>query len=98
MVGPDPGVSIMGQCVLLAVARSTVYYHPVPVPIEDLELMARIDRIHLEHPFLGSRRITDVLRDDGFGVNRKRVQRLMRVIGIEALYPKKRTSTPAPGT
>ena len=62
----------------------------------DLEIMARIDRIHLERPFLGSRRISDELRTDGLVVNRKRVQRSMRLMGICAIYPKKRTSAPNP--
>lgn len=78
-------------------ARSSVYYQPAPVDESDLELMARIDQIHTGLPFLGSRRISDMLRDDGLIVNRKRVQRLMRIMGITALYPKKRTSTPHRG-
>lgn len=77
-------------------ARSSVYYQPKPVSDEDLATMERIDQIHTDLPFLGSRRISDVLRDDGLVINRKRVQRLMRTMGITALYPKKRTSTPHP--
>ena len=59
--------------------------------------MKRIDAVHLEWPFLGSRRINDALADDGLVVNRKRVQRLMRIMGLTALYPKLRTTQPAPG-
>ena len=78
------------------VARSTVYHHPIPVDETDFETMARIDQIHLEHPFLGSRRIAALLSEDGLAVNRKRVQRLMRIMGITAIYPKKSTSKPHP--
>ena len=63
----------------------------------DLEHMRLIDQIHLRYPFLGSRRISDELAEMGHVVNRKRVQRLMRQMGITALYPKRSTSTPAPG-
>lgn len=78
-------------------ARSSVYYQPKPVLDEELATMERIDQIRLERPFLGSRRIAAELGDDGVVVNRKRVQRLMRIMGITALYPKKRTSEPHPG-
>jgi putative transposase len=88
---------VTGQCGLLQVPRSSVYYRPRPAPSGDVDLMRRIDAIHLQHPFLGSRRVVDALADAGTAVNRKRVQRLMRVMGVTALYPKKRTSTPAPG-
>lgn len=84
------------QCELLGVARSSVYYQPVPVDEDDLEVMARIDQIHLARPFLGSRRIADELRADGLIVNRKRVRRLMTIMGITAIYPKKQTSNPNP--
>lgn len=88
---------ITRQCELLGVARSSVYYHPVPVSAEELAIMARIDRIHTDLPFLGSRRIADELGEYGLVVNRKRIRRLMQIMGIAAIYPKKRTSTPAPG-
>ncbi|WP_179428422.1 IS3 family transposase [Spelaeicoccus albus] len=95
----DPGekLSVVRQCELLDVARSSYYYRHRPVPDGDLDVMGRIDAIHLERPFLGSRRIADELTDDGLPINRKRVQRLMRTMGITALYPKPRTSRPAPG-
>lgn len=85
------------RCELLDVARSTAYYRALPVSDEDLELMRLIDAIHLEFPFLGSRRIRDELEEQGHRVNRKRVQRLMRQMGLQALYPKRRTSQPGPG-
>jgi len=85
------------RCELLDVARSTAYYRALPVSDEDLELMRLIDAIHLEFPFLGSRRIRDELEEQGHTVNRKRVQRLMRQMGLQALYPKRRTSQPGPG-
>ncbi len=85
------------QCRLLGVSRSSAYCRAQPVSAEDLALMRAIDEIHLRYPFYGSRRIRDELADRGHGtVNRKRIQRLMRQMGLAALYPKPRTS--APGT
>jgi putative transposase len=85
------------RCELLEVARSTAYYRPEPVSEEDLALMQRIDEIHLKLPFYGSRRIRDELEDQGQRVNRKRIQRLMRQMGLRALYPRRRTSQPGQG-
>jgi putative transposase len=94
---PGEGVSVRRQCELLNVARSGVY-RPKPVAeADDLALMRRIDELHLELPFYGSRRMTFQLNEEGRGVNRKRVQRLMRVMGIEALVPRPGTSQAAPG-
>lgn len=84
----------MRQCVLLGLARSTAYYESAPVSEADLDLMRRLDELHPEHPFLGSRRLQDELADQGIVVNRKRVQRLMRVMGITALPAKRNTSRP----
>ena len=93
----NPTLSIRGQCRLLGIARSGVY-RPAPAnDDEDLALMRRIDALFTTWPFLGSRRMTAMLRADGQRVNRKRVQRLMRLMGIVALGPKPRTTTPAPG-
>lgn len=97
MINSSHALPIVRQCQLLDLARSTVYYRPQALNDVDDELMKRIDAIHLEWPFLGSRRITDALADEGRIINRKRVQRLMRVMGLTALYPKTRTTTPAPG-
>jgi putative transposase len=85
------------RCELLDVARSTAYYRPEPVSEADLALMRLIDEIHLQWPFYGSRRIRDELEDRGHTVNRKRVQRLMRLMGLRALYPRQRTSQPGKG-
>ena len=85
------------RCELLGVARSTAYYRGALVSGEDLGLMRLIDEIHLALPFYGSRRMRDELDTRGHQVNRKRVQRLMRQIGIRALYPKRRTTTPGKG-
>lgn len=85
------------RCQLLAVPRSTAYYAPTPVSAQDLTLMRLIDEIHLQSPFYGSRRVRDELLDRGEAVSRKRVQRLMRLIGLQALYPRRRTSQPGQG-
>lgn len=92
-----PTLSIRGQCRLLGLARSGVY-RPRPANDEgDWALMRRIDALFMAWPFLGSRRMTAMLRAEGLKVNRKRVQRLMRIMGIAALGPKPRTTKPAPG-
>jgi putative transposase len=93
----DDQLSIRQQCQLLGIARSGVYRPPSPANAEDLALMRRIDELFLSWPFLGSRRITALLREEGQPVNRKRVRRLMRRMGIAALGPKPRTTKPAPG-
>jgi putative transposase len=88
----DPALSIVAQCRLLRVARSTLYYRPAAVSADDLAVMRRMDELYLATPFYGSRRMTAVLRRDGLAVNRKRVRRLMRVMGLEAIYQKPNTS------
>ena len=85
------------RCELLEVARSTAYYRPAPVREGDLVLMRLIDEIHLQWPFYGSRRIRDELENHGHTVNRKRVQCLMRLMDLRALYPRRRTSKPGKG-
>ena len=97
MVDKAHSVSINRQCPLLELNRSSYYYRPRKVSEAVLDLMRQIDEIHLEYPFLGSRRIRDWLEDERLIVNRKRIQRLMRLMGIEALYPKKKTSNPGKG-
>jgi putative transposase len=74
-----------------------VYYQPVPASQENLELMQLIDQQYLDRPFYGSRRMTARLRNQGYGVNRKRVRRLMEIMGLRAIYRRPRTSQPAPG-
>ena len=88
----DPVLPVVAQCRLLKVARSTLYYRPVPVSADDLAVMRRIDELHLAWPFYGSRRMAAVLRREGWAVNRKRAKRLMRVMAIEAIYQKPNTS------
>lgn len=92
-----PKLSVRRQCVLLGVARSGVYRQPAAANDNDLALMRRIDEMFTDWPFLGSRRMTVMLRSEGQVVNRKRVQRLMRRMGIAALGPKPRTTKPARG-
>jgi putative transposase len=94
---PGVDLSVRRQCSLLNLARSGVYRPKPVIDADDLAVMRRIDELHLELPFDGSRRMTFELNKEGRGVNRKRVQRLMRVMGIEALVPRPGTSKPAPG-
>jgi putative transposase len=88
----DDDLSVVAQCRLLKVARSTLYWHPAAVSEDDLRLMRRIDELYLVTPFYGSRRMVAVLCREGWVVNRKRVRRLMRVMRIEAIYQKPNTS------
>jgi putative transposase len=90
-------LSIRRQCSLLVVARSSVYRPRRPANDNDAALMRRLDELFTAWPFLGSRRMATMLRAAGHAVNRKRVQRLMRRMGIAALGPKPRTTKPAPG-
>lgn len=85
------------QAELLGLSRSSVYYEPVGTSEADLALMAAMDETHLAYPFYGIRRIRDELSDRGFTVGRGHVATLMRKMGIQAVYPKRRLSKPAPG-
>ena len=85
------------QCELLGLSRSSYYYEPATETAANLSLMAKIDREYTAHPFLGSRRMMTWLRGEGHEVNRKRVQRLMRLMGLEAVYPKPRLSVGGAG-
>jgi putative transposase len=97
MVDPkEPNLSIARQCRLLNVNRSSYYYRPKPIKAEDLELMRLIDEQYLKTPTWGSRSMRNHLRRLGYKINRKRVQRLMRLMGLEAIYPKPKTSRPHP--
>lgn len=87
----------MRQCELLDLCRSSLYYQPKPVSPADLALMRRIDELHLAHPFLGARRLARMLQREGVEVGRRHVGSLMRLMGIEAIYRKKRTSLPQKG-
>lgn len=89
-------LSIGQQCALAGLARSTYYYEPVPERAENLALMCVIDRLYLQRPFYGVPRMTDWLRTLGHTVNHKRVARLMRVMGLQAVVPGPHTSRPQP--
>jgi putative transposase len=88
-----PALPAVAQCRLLKVARSTLYYQPVPVSADDLAVMRRMDELYLAYPFYGSRRMVAVLRREGWAANRKRVRRLM---GLWAIYQKPNTSRQHP--
>jgi putative transposase len=91
-----PTLSINRQCHLLGVSRATVYRRPRPVSADDLQLMALIDRQYLARPYDGSRRMAAWLATQGHPVNRNRVQRLMRLRGLVAIYPRPNTTKAAP--
>src|SRR6202142_3577180 len=88
----NPVLAIVAQCRMLKIARSTLYYRPAPVDPDDLAVMRRMDELYLASPFYGSRRMVAVLRRKGLVINRKRVRRLMRVMGLEAISQKPNTS------
>jgi putative transposase len=97
MIEPPNPLSLSRQCQLLGLSRAALYYRPVEVSGYELELMALIDRQYLRTPFYGSRRMTAWLRTQSHLINRKRVQRLMGLMGLEVIYQRPRTSRPAPG-
>ena len=92
IVNENLDIPVKRQCELLKMSRSSYYYQAVSVSDKDLELMTVIDELHLKRPTLGSRTMVDRLEDKGHKVCRQRVQRLRRVMGIEAIYPKPKTS------
>ena len=96
MIRTYPKLSIRRQCELLQVNRAHLYYEPVTPDPDDLALMRHMDELHLKHPFFGSRMLTQMLKREGRSVNRKRIQRLMRLMGLESLAPKPHTSSAAP--
>jgi putative transposase len=85
------------QAELLGLSRSTLYYEPRPVPAAELAIMRRIDELHLDYPFAGSRMLRDLLRGEGVVIGRELVATMMRRMGIEAIYRKPNTSKAAPG-
>ncbi len=87
-------LSVNRQCELLGLSKGGLYYIPAEVSLFDLEVMDQIDRQYLKTPFYGSRRMTVILQNLGYEVNRKRIQRLMREMAIEAIYPKPNLSKP----
>ena len=92
MIDRNHRLSLTRQAKLLGIARGTVYYLPKPASPEDLTLMRRMDALHLEFPFAGSRMLRDLLNREGYEVGRKRVRSLMKRMGLEALYRKPNTS------
>jgi putative transposase len=97
MIDRSHTLSLARQAEELGISRSSLYYNPQPVSAADLAIMRRIDELHLEFPFAGSRMLRDLLVTEGFTVGRLHVSTLMKRMGIEALYRKPNTSKPAPG-
>jgi putative transposase len=96
MIDRDHRLPVKRQAELLGISRGTVYYQPAPIPEAELALMRRIDRLHLDHPYAGSRMLRDLLRLQGVEVGRRHVGTLMRRMGIQALYRKPNTSRKHP--
>jgi putative transposase len=97
LVEPCTELSFRRQCELVGISRSGFYYEPCPESPENLALMRRLDEWHLVRPVYGSRRLTVVLQREGWSVNRKRVVRLLQLMGVQALYPRRGLSVPGPG-
>ena len=97
MIDREHELTIGRQAELLQLSRSSLYYKPRAVSPATLALMRRIDELHLNYPFAGSRMLRDMLRADGIMVGRELVARLMRHMGIEAIYRRPNTSKPAVG-
>jgi putative transposase len=97
MIDRGHDLPLKRQAEVLRLSRSTLYYRPRPVSAEDLAIMRRLDELHLNYPFAGSRMLRDFLVAEGIKIGRCRVITLMRRMGIEALYRKPNTSKPAPG-
>jgi putative transposase len=97
MIDPKSQLSISQQAGVLGISRGSVYYQPRPPSDVDLKLMYRIDKLHMELPFAGSRMLQGLLMQEGFKVGRLHIATLMKRMGITALYRKPNTSKPAPG-
>jgi len=97
MIDRDHELSIARQAKALKISRGAVYYKPRPVSDADLQIMRRIDQLHLEHPFMGARMLRDMLNREGVSIGRRHVATLMRRMGIEAIYRRPNTSKAAPG-
>ena len=96
-IEPGPELSLRQQCELLGLSRSGYNYEPVPESAENLALMRRLDELNLAHPVYGSRRLAALLEREGWIINHKRVVRLLRLMGVEAVYPKRQLSQPGEG-
>src|SRR5205085_12685402 len=97
MVDRGHELPLVRQAELLRLSRSGVYYERRPVPAAELAIMRRIDELHLEHPFAGSRMLRDLLGQEGIAVGRQRIATMTKRMGIEAIYRRPSTSKPAPG-
>jgi putative transposase len=97
MIDRDHELSIARQAKALNISRGAVYYKPRPVSDADLQIMRRLDELHLEHPFMGARMLRDMLNREGVKIGRRHVGTLMKRMGIEAIYRRPNTSKPAPG-
>ena len=97
MIDREHDLALTRQAKILKLSRSGLYYRRRPVPPADLAVMRRIDELHLDYPFAGSRMLRDLLRREGVEIGRQRVARMMKRKGIEALYRRPNTSKPAPG-
>jgi len=97
MIDRSHDLSLVRQAELLKLSRSSLYYEPQAVPAADLAIMRRIDALHMDYPFAGSRMLRDLLRGEGVVIGREHVATLMRLMGIEALYRRPNTSKAAPG-
>ena len=97
MIDRSHALPLTKQAKALEISRGSVYYRPRPVPAADLAIMRRIDELHLEFPFAGSRMLRDLLNREGIEIGRRHVATLMKRMGIEAIYRKPNTSKPAPG-
>jgi len=97
MIDRDHDLPVARQAKVLNISRGSVYYKPRPVSPEDLAVMRRIDELHLDYPFAGSRMLRDMLNREGISAGRRHVATLMKRMGIEAIYRRPNTSKPAPG-
>jgi putative transposase len=97
MIDRNHDLPIIRQAEVLNISRGSVYYKPRPVPAQTLAIMRRIDELHLEYPFAGSRMLRDFLNREGIVIGRERVKRLMDRMGVQAIYRRPNTSKPAPG-
>ena len=96
MIGRDGPLSVSRQCALVGVSRSSQYYRPKGESAENLALMRRMDELHMAYPFYGSRQLMRHLRREGVTAGRHRIRRLMRLMGMEAIYRRPRTSVASP--
>jgi putative transposase len=97
MIDREHALRLTRQATLLKLSRSGLYYRTRPVTPADLAVMRRIDELHLDYPFAGSRMLRDLLRGEGVSIGRQRVATMMKRMGIEAIYRRPNTSKPAPG-